>query len=328
MVAVRRKMNSLVSIGITAFNAQDTIERAVASALAQSWRPIEVVVVDDCSSDGTLALLEEMALQHEEIRIVRHHSNGGVAVARNSIIDTAKGEFIAFFDDDDESAPDRISLQVNRICEYERTHLERGPVICHTARQVLYPDGSVRIEPTMGEQADRPAPRGIAVARRVLLGTPLQNGYGACPTCSQLARTQTYRTLGGFDPTFRRSEDTEFNVRLALADGVFVGIAQPLVQQRMTLSSDKSLDGELDYAIRMLDKHRTVAENLEQYRFARAWLKTRHRWLAGRKRQALWELFLLGLRHPILSTRRLLAATSNLGTNRAFARFHREGHSS
>lgn len=316
-------MNTLVSIGITAFNAEDTIEGAVASALAQIWRPIEVVVVDDCSNDGTVTLLEGLALQHEELRIVRHRSNGGVAVARNSIIEAAKGEFIAFFDDDDESAPDRVGLQVNRVRDYERTHLKTGPVICHAARRVIYPDGSVRIEPTMGERPDRPAPSGIAVARRVLLGTPLPEGYGACPTCSQLARTQTYRTLGGFDPEFRRGEDTEFNIRLALAGGVFVGIAQPLVQQRMTLSSDKSLDGELDYAVRMLDKHRAVAESPRQYRFARDWLQMRHRWLAGHKGQALWGLFLLGFMHPVQSARRLLPAISTLGINRAFSRFHR-----
>lgn len=321
-------MNSLVSIGITAFNAQDTIERAIASALAQTWRPIEVVVVDDCSSDGTVTLLEGLALEHQELRIVRHRNNAGVAVARNSIIEAAKGEFIAFFDDDDESAPDRVGQQVKRICDYERAHLAIGPVICHTARRVLYPDGSARIEPTMGERTDRPAPSGVAVARRVLFGTPLPDGYGACPTCSQLARTQTYRTLGGFDPEFRRSEDTEFNVRLALAGGVFVGIAQPLVQQRMTLSADKSLGSELDYAVRMLDKHRAIAESPGQYRFARTWLQMRHRWLAGRKFQALSGLLLLVLMHPVLSTRRLLPAISTLGINRAFARFHQGGQAS
>ena len=52
----------------------------------------------------------------------------------------------------------------------------------------------------------------------------MKDGYGACPTCCQMARTSTYQTVNGFDSKFRRSEDTEFCIRLAMNGGHFVGI--------------------------------------------------------------------------------------------------------
>lgn len=70
-------MAQLVTIGITAFNAVPTIERAVRSALAQSWRPIEILVMDDCSSDATPEILASLAAKHPEIRLFRSETNWG-----------------------------------------------------------------------------------------------------------------------------------------------------------------------------------------------------------------------------------------------------------
>ncbi len=101
----------LVTIGIAAFNAENTIERAVHSALVQSWRPIEIVAVDDSSIDETWEVLVRMAAIHSELRVYRNQTNGGVAVSRNRILTEARGEFVAFFDDDDESLPDGLMLK-------------------------------------------------------------------------------------------------------------------------------------------------------------------------------------------------------------------------
>ena len=65
----------------------------------------------------------------------------------------------------------------------------------------------------MGQRVGHPAPQGLAVAWRILAGYPLDDGNGACPTCSQMARRETYKLVGGFDPNFRRNEDTELCVR-------------------------------------------------------------------------------------------------------------------
>lgn len=312
----------LITCGVTAFNAANSIERAIRSVLAQTWRPIEVVVVDDASSDDTPLLLAKLAQAHPEIRVFRQPVNGGVARARNCILAEARGEFVAFFDDDDESRPDRLALQVRRIIDYERDFAAGAPVICHAARRVLYPDGTERTEGTMGEAEGEAAPSGPAVAYRVLMGTPLKNGYGACPTCSQMARLSTYRMVGGFDPALRRSEDTDFNIRLAMIGGHFVGISEPLVMQTMTKTSDKSLALEHQSITRVLEKHRHVLELHGQFRFCRAWMDGKRAWLEGRHAAFARILLSLALAHPALTGRRLWHAAPHVGLNLAFRRFH------
>ena len=87
----------LISIGITVFNAADTIERAVRSALTQTWRPIEILIADDCSTDKSNKILENLKSQHDAVRIIKNDRNMGVAFSRNRILDEARGEFIVFF---------------------------------------------------------------------------------------------------------------------------------------------------------------------------------------------------------------------------------------
>jgi glycosyltransferase involved in cell wall biosynthesis len=312
----------LVTIAITAWNAADTIERAVRSALAQDWRPIEIVVVDDASSDGTTRILARLAASHGELLVFTEPENGGVGAARNRALAEARGEFVAFFDDDDESLPERVGAQLARIVDYEREFARGAPVVCHTARRRVYPDGPVRIEPTMGQIAGRPAPQGLAVARRILAGTPLEDGNGACPACAQMARRTTYELVGGFDPAFRRAEDTDLCVRLAGAGAHFVGLGQPFVIQTMKATVDKSIAGEALFAMALIDKHHDLFESEADYLFARDWLGLKHHWLANRRLRFAAGLARLGLARPAFTGRRLTAALPNLGLNRAFRRFH------
>jgi glycosyltransferase involved in cell wall biosynthesis len=204
----------------------------------KSWRPVEILIVDDGSEDATPEILAELRKEHPEIRLIRHDRNLGIAATRNRILAEARGELLAFFDDDDESLPERVEAQRRRILEYEREFADGAPVICHTARLQLYPDGGQRTVPTMGEREGRPAPAGLPVAERVLLGKRLKDAYGACATCSQMARLSTYAIVGGFDPMLARCEDTDLNVRLAIAGAHFVGIARPLVAQTMSKTAE------------------------------------------------------------------------------------------
>ncbi len=312
----------LVTIGITAFNAEDMVERAIETALAQTWRPIEIVTVDDCSTDKTYEILTRLATYHSELRICRNTINGGVSVSRNRILSEATGEFIAFFDDDDESLPGRVEAQVRRIQDYEERFAGGAPILCHTARRLIYPNGCEQIAPTMGQREGVMAPAGLPVAERILLGTALDNGYGACPTCSQMGRLSTFRAIGGFDPSFRRSEDTDINIRLAKAGGHFVGIARPLVVQTMNKSSEKSLADERRYMLLLLEKHRDVPDRVGLYSFCCRWVEAKHAWLEGRRVDFLGRFLLLALTHPLRSIRRLVLALPNLALNRAFRCFH------
>ncbi len=313
----------LITIGITAFNAVDTIRKAVASAISQTWRPIEIIVVDDCSTDGTWEVLKQVAKTRKEMRVFRNNSNQGVAYTRNRIIFEAKGEFIAFFDDDDVSLPERIHSQLKRILSYEQ-HFARGaPVVSYTARKVIYPDGKILIQSTMGEREGVEAPHGYPVAERILLGTYLKNGYGACPTCSQMIRKTVLQDLGGFDPAFRRSEDTELNIRLAKKGGHFVGIAKPMMIQKMTLTFDKDLHQENYYALKMLEKHRDIPDRYDMYDFCRDWIQIRQTWFEREKLLFAKKMGNLMLKYPWHTCERLILSIPNYWINHFYRRFHR-----
>jgi Glycosyltransferases involved in cell wall biogenesis len=315
----------LITIGITAFNAENTVEQAVESALGQDWAALDIVIVDDASEDRTWTAISALAAANGTVRPFRQETNQGVAAARNRIMAEARGEFLAFFDDDDESAPERVRLQMERIIDYEAQFAGGNPVICHAARRQITLEGGSRIEPTMGERTGVVAPHGVAVARRILMGTPLKDGYGALATCSQMARTETYRRLGGFDAAFRRVEDTEFCVRLALAGGHFVGIGTPLVKQRLTKTADKSLASELSYKLMLVDKHREVFDSARRYHYCRDWLITKYHWLARHWFRFAARMARTALMHPLQTWQRVRLSLPNLDGNRAFSRFHRAG---
>lgn len=316
----------LVTVGLTTFNAEDTVERALASIFRQTWRPIEIVAVDDCSSDSTPEILLKYARQHPELHIFRNPENSGVAVSRNRILSEAKGEFIIFFDDDDESLPERIALQYQRIVNYESQFAKSIPVMCHTARKVIYPHGETRIQPAMGQKESAPVPSGTAVSQYILAGTHLENA-GACPTCSQMAKLSTYHIAGGFDPQLRRAEDTDLCIRLAEAGAHFIGIETPLVIQTMTNTSEKSLREEYRNTLLLLKKHRTILERTGNYKFSCRWLEIKQAWLERKTALFAGKLAMLMLTNPLAASCRLLRAIPNLGLNRAFSQFHTQNNS-
>ena len=311
-----------MTIGITSYNSIGSLPNALESALWQDWPNLEVVVVDDCSTDGSFALLEAWASQDP----VRRHifvqpKNGGVAQARNRIITEAKGAFICFFDDDDTSAIDRVSRQVDRIQQYEKEFAKGALVICHTACRQRYPNGSTQILKTMGCRTGRIAPHGTNVARRVLLGAPVNDAYGSMPTCSQMARARTYDLIGGFDGNLRRSEDTDLVIRLALAGAHFVGIDAPLVEQTMTPTNEKSIMIEQSFSMLVLNKHRAFIDCYGNFSFELGWTEIKHLWFLRRRVAFLVAIFGLLVRHPRRTMWRLYIALPHLSINRATRMF-------
>ena len=299
----------LITVGITCFNAEDTIERAVRSAQAQTWRPLEIVVVDDSSTDESWKILERLADEDERIHLIGHSENRGVGAARNSVLEHASGVFVAFFDDDDISQPERLAEQYRRIVEYE-IETGEGKVVCYTATDQSYPDGETRYSPTLGMDST-PAPAGESVARLILLGTPVAGGAGACPTSSQMARRGLYESVGGFDGGFRRHEDTDLNLRLALAGAHFVGLSKPLVGQTVTITGDKSVAEDRRYALRLIEKHGELLRTWKWYEFSRRWTEMKYSMLEAGTVKALPHIIGLFFRSPLKLARKTAWALPN-----------------
>jgi succinoglycan biosynthesis protein ExoO len=101
-----------VSFIIAAYNAEDTLERAMDSALGQGGVSMEVIVVDDCSTDRTRAIAE--AYRDPRVRLVALPRNGGPGAARNAGLDVATGRWISILDSDDALRPDRLTRMIAR----------------------------------------------------------------------------------------------------------------------------------------------------------------------------------------------------------------------
>jgi len=101
-----------VSFVIAAYNAEATLGRAIDSALAQQGVTVEVIVVDDCSSDATIALARAYA--DPRVRVVALEKNRGPGGARNAGLDAALGRWVAVLDSDDAVLPDRLSAMIGR----------------------------------------------------------------------------------------------------------------------------------------------------------------------------------------------------------------------
>ncbi|SEQ91993.1 Glycosyl transferase family 2 [Amphritea atlantica] len=101
----------LVSVIIPVFNGADYLSESIISITEQTYPNIEIIVIDDCSSDNSVALIESMGAHN--ITLLRNQKNSGVSASRNRGIRAAKGKYIAFMDADDISVPHRIERQVS-----------------------------------------------------------------------------------------------------------------------------------------------------------------------------------------------------------------------
>jgi len=138
-------MNS-ISIIIPAYNARKTIADCVESALSGAVKPLEVIVVDDCSTDDTVSIIEAVIARHPGmVKLIRASVNAGPACARNLGASAAKGDYFFFIDSDTVMLPDTLENFLKRIQEcdavsgiYHPEPLNEGAVPRYKAYQLAY----------------------------------------------------------------------------------------------------------------------------------------------------------------------------------------------
>jgi glycosyltransferase involved in cell wall biosynthesis len=190
-----------ISVVIPAYNAVRFLDATLASVAAQTFRAIEIIIVDDGSDDGTPALIKDWARRDSRIVSVRME-NGGVAKARNRGIAVARAEFVAFVDADDLWHPDKLRLQIEEL-------RAAGPDCA--AAYVLY--RMIDIDGRVTANGPTFTCSGYIYTRHLrfhLIG----NGS------SLLVRRSAALAVGGFDPTYAAEgiggcEDLDFEIRLA-----------------------------------------------------------------------------------------------------------------
>lgn len=194
----------LISCIVPVFNGERFVREAIDSILAQSYRPIEIIVVDDGSTDQSKAVLSSYG---EPVHYV-WQSNAGPATARNTGIRTAKGELIAFLDADDLWNPEKLARQVERF--QARPELD----LCVTHIQNFW-------MPEMhAEQVHfRDHRRGQALP-----------GYS---TVTLLARRPVFDTIGMFDTSLKHGDITDWFMRAEEHGAQMELLPDVLVYRRM-----------------------------------------------------------------------------------------------
>lgn len=103
----------LISIIMAAYNAEKTIEQAINSVLNQTYPDFELLVVNDCSNDRTVELVENIEAKDSRVRLISNAKNSGVSYTRKHGLEEAKGSWIAILDSDDAWAPEKLEKQIN-----------------------------------------------------------------------------------------------------------------------------------------------------------------------------------------------------------------------
>lgn len=115
-----------ISIIVPVYNACRYLQETVRSVQAQSYENWELLLVDDCSTDASPALMEKLAKEDKRIRCIRQEQNAGAARARNRGLHEAKGRYIAFLDADDIWKPQKLERELNYMKEKEAAFLFTG----------------------------------------------------------------------------------------------------------------------------------------------------------------------------------------------------------
>jgi glycosyltransferase involved in cell wall biosynthesis len=193
-------LKPLVSVIIPVFNGEKYIGEAVESVLSQSYSPLELIVVDDGSTDGSASMVQK----YDRVRYI-YQLNSGVAVARNTGIAAASGEFIAFLDADDLWPPQKLEIQTG--------YLQKHPSGMYTISKI-----NNFIEPGCNVDPQK-------------LQSILENDQRGLATI--VARKTVFDLIGGFNPRYQVGEDFEWFTRAKEAGIPMVILPEVLLQRRI-----------------------------------------------------------------------------------------------
>ena len=188
--------NAKVSVIISTYNRAGSLPRAVNSVLAQTFTDFELIIVDDCSTDTTQEVIRKFA--DPRIHSVRHENNAGGSVARNTGIAYAKGEYVAFLDDDDEWFESKLARQARVLDESEPR---------------------VALVYTWFDLIEASSRKRRVGGRSAISGDIFEDMLGwaiPAPTSTYMVRAEAARKVGGFDETLPIAQDLDFLLRISM----------------------------------------------------------------------------------------------------------------
>ena len=201
----------LVSVIIPAINRASVLPQSAGSVLAQTMGDLELIIVDDCSTDSTAEAAA--SLDDPRVKVIRHETNRGVSAARNSGVAAASGRYIAFLDSDDTWLPEKLAVQLAQL------EASPHPENMHCSHAFEMEVGGAKVVwPKRGPRPDE------AVSDYLFA----ENGQ--LQTSTWLLARELFAKFP-FDENLRRHEDWDVLLRLAKNGTGFLHISQPLARR-------------------------------------------------------------------------------------------------
>lgn len=218
------KKDPLVSVVIPVYNRENTLRRSIDSVLNQTYKNIEIIIVDDASTDGSLQLAQDYIPQG--VKVIALTQNVGAAAARNVGMKAATGEYIAFQDSDDEWLPDKLKVQIDHMkgC---------GTQVSFCPYLLVLDDNLTQIYPSM-DKVQMIASGGVRVIlnKENVVGTP-----------TIVMHREVMEQIGLFDESFLSFEDYDYFIRISQKYDIGF-IEQPLVRvyrTKISLTTNKEV---------------------------------------------------------------------------------------
>lgn len=225
----------LISVVIPSYNRKNKLLACIESVLSQSYGNIEVIVVDDASTDGTEVLFRDIG--DPRVKCLRYEENHGACYARNYGGERSKGELIAFQDSDDTWHTDKLEKQYRRL-------METGADMCYCGMNRVAANGSRFYYPVH-------TPRSVCAPKDFL-------AENRASTQTMLMHRRVWAELR-FDESMRRYQDWDFAIRAA-ARFDLAYLPEALVESEVGSDSISAVVNSYPHLLRLYEKHRTLYE--------------------------------------------------------------------
>lgn len=236
-------IDGLVSVITPVFNAESAIRKTLESVFAQTYKNIEIVLVDDCSTDSSQSIIEEYQKKHSEIIYFRQLTNQGAGAARNKALELARGQYVAFLDADDLWYPEKIERQISLL-------KEKNGAFSYTAIEMIDGEGKL-------------VKKKRRVKERIDYKFLLKNTMIATSTV-----LIDRKKLGDFRMPLRRGGQDYATWLMLLRDGTIAyGIDEALEQYR--IGNKDSLAGKKGKSVKQVWEIQTKQEHINKFR---AWI--------------------------------------------------------
>jgi glycosyltransferase involved in cell wall biosynthesis len=191
-----------VSVIIPTYNRAEVLPRSIESVLNQTFSDFELIIVDDASTDATQKVVN--SYNDDRIEYIRHSENRNGSAARNTGIRSARGEYIALLDSDDEWDPLKLEKQVSQlrsrssewVANYCRATTQRDSRLIEIISNILSHDAK--------HEGQKEIIKGLLTLSGFIHGGS-----------TIIAKREVVEEIGGFDESFERNQDVEFTIRLA-----------------------------------------------------------------------------------------------------------------